>query len=133
MHSPHYFEAADSAQYMEAAHKEILATGRCPFACSLIAMDIAALLRRDGCVPRLLVLRGQKIDAVNAAPLTPVTFRGAVSWGAHILCENSGLAYDPIVSDRPEETGVYLETAFAEAPEIGEIISGARLDDLFAR
>lgn len=125
--SYYYPRLEDSRSYIGAIRREVLDKNDYPFACSLVALDIACLLRVDGYNPRILSLTGEKIDSVNTAPLIPRHLTPQLRWGAHLVCELGGFTYDPLVSEQPQVTTSYLEDAFVQPARISEIIQGVEL------
>lgn len=88
--------------------------------CGLLAIDIARLILEEGGHPNLYAIRGQVVDSVgNRKTLIPKQYHGKITWGGHIICENQGLVYDPMIG-RTIPLPQYLEETFTE-PVTGEI------------
>ena len=123
------------SKYLSGVHQEIELTGRYPYSCGLIALDIAEIFRKQssGAKPVILDLRGKAIDDEgNTGWLIPKYFEHRIYWGAHLICSNDSVAYDPVL---PESLDLptYLDTMFVDPAEINLTISGLELDDLLAR
>ena len=68
--------------------------------CSLIAIDIARMLLREGRKPAIVMVTGKKREdesIVANKPLVPSRDEGRVVWGGHVICTCDGLAYDPMI------------------------------------
>ncbi|NCU38519.1 hypothetical protein EOL96_05700 [Candidatus Saccharibacteria bacterium] len=93
------------------------ASGEYSDSCTLIAIELARLLKAEGGNPRILIIRGERREDGNRMSLVPVSYDGRVIWGAHVVCELDGIVYDPMLeSSLPIE--VYVQTAFAQPVEI---------------
>jgi hypothetical protein len=122
--------------YMAAIRQEIGRSGEYPFSCGLIAVDIANLFLRqyeDPGNPQVVGLHGQPMDFMgNTTPLVPRAFEGRVRWGAHLVCVEGDLAYDPITAE-PTPFETYLRETFTVRPERGRAFKGRELEGLIAQ
>ena len=81
--------------------------------CILIAVDVARLILKEGGRPEIVSINGKKIDSSNTKSIFPALYKGRVKWGAHMVCVNEGIVYDPMVG-YPLELSEYLDTVFSE-------------------
>jgi hypothetical protein len=88
--------------------------GKYSESCGCIAVNIARKLFAEGKNPFILRIRGELIDSINRKTITPKTFNGRISWGAHQVCCEGGLAYDPMVSPESIDLDNYCKIAFQE-------------------
>ena len=82
--------------------------------CTLVALDIAKLLRSEGADPSILSITGREVDATgNIKVLVPIIYQGRVRWNKHVICAAEGIAYDPILPS-PVKLIDYARLAFNE-------------------
>lgn len=112
-----------SAPFFAAKHANLKndysdGSGICVDSCSLIATEMAKLLKTEDKNPRIIAVHGEKLDSVgNTATLLPTPFEGRIKWGAHVVCEAEGLIYDPMMdSVLPKED--YVDRAFDQPVEL---------------
>ncbi|MBP9771707.1 MAG: hypothetical protein KBD16_02160 [Candidatus Pacebacteria bacterium] len=84
--------------------------------CTLVAFDVAGIVLEEGGHPSILSIVGQKVDSINTKTIVPKCFEGRITWGAHQVCENEGIVYDPMVG-KPLPLETYLQTVFTEPVE----------------
>lgn len=89
--------------------------------CSLIALEVASILKKEGRVPQIVTITGMKVDSVNTETLYPKRYEGRVGWGGHVVCQCDGLIYDPMVGI-PMDKDTYLQTTFLNSVEEGEVV-----------
>jgi hypothetical protein len=89
--------------------------------CSLIALEVASILKKEGGVPQIVTITGMKVDSVNTETLYPKRYEGRVKWGGHVVCQCDGLIYDPMVGI-PIDKDTYLKTTFLNSAEEGEVV-----------
>jgi hypothetical protein len=118
--------------YLGTANREILRTGRYPFSCGIVAIDIAKILLDEDERPKIVGMKGSSVDlSGDTRPIVPKVFKRPVSWGTHLVCVHEGLALDPIVGE-PMEFEAYLEEAFTERPAATRIFHYEELGQLIA-
>ena len=108
-------------EFMAAKHQEMKETYQDE--CVKVAVEMAKLFTQHGYRPRLMGVRGKRVDTGFASfnhPLTPKKYEGRVSWNDHVVCELDGTVYDPMVG-KPLPREEYLRTVFEEPPEYGFI------------
>jgi hypothetical protein len=120
-------------EYLETVRQEIVQHKKYLFSCGLIAIDIAAILLKQAGDPVVVGLKGRPMDrAGNSKPLVPKLLEGKVSWSAHLVCVESGLAFDPLVPE-PIDFEHYIAETFTEPPERGVTFHRKELLGLIAQ
>ncbi|HMG36430.1 MAG TPA: hypothetical protein VKM94_21015 [Blastocatellia bacterium] len=81
--------------------------------CLRIALEVAGLLRSEGKAPVVYTLSRveKRGEDLFYGPLSPLRYRGKVTWTRHYVCCCDGQAFDPML---PEPTPVegYTRAAF---------------------
>lgn len=87
--------------------------------CSLVAIDIAKMLLKEGKKPELIFITGKCIENSpnNYEALKPVQYEGRISWGGHMVCACDGLVYDPMIGE-PLPIEEYAHKAFGADVEM---------------
>jgi len=80
--------------------------------CYCIAINIAKRLLDEGKSPYIIKIYGKLKDGVNREAIIPKPFNGRVIWGAHQICCENNLAYDPMISPEPVSLDDYFKIAF---------------------
>ena len=101
--------------------------------CALIAVDIAKRLLAENKTPYIAVVRGKLIDSINRADIIPKPFQGRILWGAHLLCCENGLAYDPMVDSKPLAINNYCTTAFEGEVDMNIIVAQEQIKEFVKR
>ncbi|MGV8142149.1 MAG: hypothetical protein ACP5NS_00765 [Candidatus Pacearchaeota archaeon] len=101
--------------------------------CGLIATDIAKRLLAENKTPYIVIVRGKLVDSANRKPIVPKPFGGRISWGAHQVCCEKGLAYDPMVGSKPVATRDYCEIAFKGEVEMDVLITEDTIREFVGR
>jgi hypothetical protein len=122
-----------SVSFFEAKHRSLRndyhdESGEYADSCSLIALDMAALLLSRGEQPKILRIQGKPEEIpgiLSNGALVPIPYQGRVTWGAHIVCESAGIVHDPML-ETPLPLADYLSAAFAQQVDIEDISSYLR-------
>jgi len=125
-------------EYMADLHKTLINDYRTPDgnhseSCGCIAVDIAKRLLAEGKVPYIAKIQGKLIDKMNRQPIVPKPFDRRVSWGAHQVCCENGLAYDPMISSEPVSIGNYCERAFEGEVEMDTLVTQDQIREFTKR
>jgi hypothetical protein len=101
--------------------------------CGLIAADIAERLLTEDKVSYIARVQGKLVDSINRASIVPKPFQGRISWGAHQVCCENGLAYDPMIAPKPVAIDIYCEMAFEGEVEMDVLIAQDRVREFVER
>ncbi|MGH7234286.1 MAG: hypothetical protein ACREF7_02470 [Candidatus Saccharimonadales bacterium] len=86
--------------------------------CTIVAIDLAEILRSEGKAPRLLVLSVEKPSGfIGRVALIPLPFEGRVAWGRHAICVSDDIVYDPML-ESPLPYDQYVQTSFGQVVEV---------------
>ena len=92
---------------------------------TLVALDIAEVLKNAGEDPSIVVIRGTQ-DLTNPYILRRETLQikecGGLEWGAHVVCVSSGFVYDPILNT-PMPFDSYFDRIFDQTVELEDYTS----------
>jgi hypothetical protein len=101
--------------------------------CGCIAVDIAKRLLAEDKVPYIARVQGKLIDTINRHSITPKPFNGRISWGAHQVCCEDGLVYDPMVAPKPVAIDDYCKMTFEGEVEMDVLVAQDRIREFVER
>ena len=101
--------------------------------CGCIAVDIAKRLLAEDKLPYIAKVQGKLVDSINRHSITPKPFERRISWGAHQVCCENGLAYDPMISTEPVALDDYCEMAFEGEVEMDVLVAQDRIREFVQR
>lgn len=102
--------------------------------CLLIACDIADLLIKEGKNPAIYEVKGEllKGSKINRQSLVPKQYGGRRKWGAHKVCVENNIVFDPILP-KPIPISIYPEQAFEGNVHMTEEIPPEEIPELLSR
>lgn len=101
--------------------------------CSLIAVDLARLLLKEGRRPHIAQVWGKTIKGgINRKPLVPKLYGGRISWGGHIVCCEKDIVYDPLVG-KPLNTRSYTSEVFNDPVDINTLVPQDQIEEFINR
>lgn len=106
------------SEYMAEVREELAeaasdpAADEYPFSCFAIAAEIGSFFLEDG-DPQLIAMRN-----IEPGNLRPQTLK-RTQWGGHVVCVESGIAYDPILPE-PVPLEEYPEIAFGAGVKVNQ-------------
>jgi len=127
-----------SLEYMANLHPTLANDYRTPDgqyseSCGLIAVDIAERLLAEDKSPYIARVQGKLVDSINRNSIAPKPFEGRISWGAHQVCCENGLAYDPMVDTKPVAIDDYLGIAFEGEVEMDVLVAQDKIKEFVER
>jgi|GEM_PF-1720004 len=104
--------------------------GKYAESCAAIAYDIAGLLLLEGKKPTIVSVEGKTDNPRirHNAPLVPIRYKGAVTWGGHQICVCGSLVYDPMVGE-PVHIEEYPNVAFGTDVDMETLVSEDEIED----
>lgn len=100
--------------------------------CAIVACKIATKLLAAGMRPYLLVIRGGLKNGGNTESLKLVLMKGDMKWGAHIVCAEGEIAYDPVVGN-PLPIDEYLKKMFDQSVTYEVMVPPEKMEEFIAR
>lgn len=102
--------------------------------CTLIALEIADLLIKEGHEPIIMLISEdiRENGLIHPKSLSSMIFGGRVTWYAHQVCVCDGLAFDPIFAN-PISIHGYAAAVFGEEIETRIVLTTEKIKEIIGR
>ena len=101
--------------------------------CCHIAVEIAKRLIFEGKSPYIIGIEGEELGNGNREVIVPKRYNGRIEWGAHQVCCEGILAYDPMVDSKPVLLLDYCEIAFKDKSDFEILVPSEKIVEFVHR